>query len=53
MYRSRTAFNRPARNRRGRVNVVCISDYKIWTDTAKVEEQMCRDKPVRELSVRV
>jgi len=53
VYRSRTAFNRPVRNGRGRVYFVCIGDYKVCTETAKVEGQMYTYKSVRELSLRV
>ena len=53
MYGSRAAINRPVRNRRGRVNFMCISDYEVWTETVEGEEQMCTDKSVRELSIRV
>ena len=32
---------------------VYISDYRVWTETGKGEEQICKEKSVSELSVGV
>jgi hypothetical protein len=55
MYRSRTAINRPltGRNRREREEDVYISDYRVWTETGKGEELICKEKSVNELIVLV
>jgi hypothetical protein len=54
MNRYRTAINRPQteRNRTGEEGVK-ISDCGVWTETAKDEEQICKErkKAVNEMSV--
>jgi hypothetical protein len=48
MCKSRTAINQPL-TRRGRD--VQISDYRVWTGTAKGKDQIPKEKTVSKLSV--
>jgi hypothetical protein len=48
IYRSRTTINQPltGRDRRGEEDV-WITDYGVWSETAKDEEWICREESVK------